>query len=85
MVRTPPRFLVSAEVELRGRFHQVIVISAMFLCGTFSITSNSRMMYAFARDGAIPGHKLFHKVDEKTKSPVRTGMPPLGYAHWFRC
>jgi len=55
----------------------------------FSITSNSRMMYAFARDGGIPGHKFFHKVDPKTKSPVRTvwlactlsfilGLPSLG-------
>jgi len=55
----------------------------------FSITSNSRMMYAFARDGGIPGHKFFHKVDPKTKSPIRTvwlactlsfilGLPSLG-------
>lgn len=55
----------------------------------FSITSNSRMMYAFARDGGIPGHRFFHKVDQKTKSPVRTvwlactlsfilGLPSLG-------
>jgi amino acid transporter len=51
---------------------QVIVIGAMFFCGTFSITSNSRMMYAFARDGAIPGHRFFHKVDVKRKSPIRT-------------
>jgi len=67
----------------------VIVIGAMFLCGTFSITSNSRMMYAFARDGGIPGHRFFHKVDVKRKSPVRAvwlactlsfllGLPSLG-------
>ena len=46
-------------------------------------------MYAFARDGGIPGHKFFHKVDPKTKSPIRTvwlactlsfilGLPSLG-------
>ena len=55
---------------------QVIVIGAMFFCGTFSVTSNSRMMYAFARDGAIPGARFFHKVDKKTQSPVRTGASP---------
>lgn len=38
----------------------------------FSVTSNSRMMYAFARDGAIP--KFFHHVDAKRQSPIRTGM-----------
>ena len=54
----------------------MIVIGAMFFCGTFSVTSNSRMMYAFARDGAIPGARFFHKVDKKTQSPVRTGASP---------
>ncbi|KAM5545481.1 hypothetical protein V8D89_000519 [Ganoderma adspersum] len=67
----------------------VVVIGAMFFCGTFSIMSNSRMMYAFARDGGIPGHAFFYKVDQKHKSPVRTvwlacilsfilGLPSLG-------
>ncbi|TFY61509.1 hypothetical protein EVJ58_g4467 [Rhodofomes roseus] len=67
----------------------VIVIGAMFWCGTFSITSNSRMMYAFARDGGIPGHKFFQQVDAKRRSPVRAiwlactlsfilGLPSLG-------
>ena len=56
---------------------QVIVIGAMFFCGTFSVTSNSRMMYAFARDGGYPGHRFFHKVDAKRKSPVRTGAFPF--------
>lgn len=30
-------------------------------------------MYAFARDGGLPGHKFFHKVDKKRQSPTRTG------------
>jgi len=65
----------------------VIVIGAMFFCGTFSITSNSRMMYAFSRDGALPS--FLHKVDDRFKSPIRTvwlaatlsfilGLPSLG-------
>ncbi|KAF9523310.1 APC amino acid permease [Crepidotus variabilis] len=67
----------------------VIVIGAMYFCGTFSITSNSRMMYAFARDGGIPGHKFLAKVSTKWRSPIRTvwlactlsfilGLPSLG-------
>jgi len=55
----------------------VIIIGAMFFCGTFSITSNSRMMYAFSRDGAIPGSKFLHKVDQRWLSPIRTV--------WFAC
>ena len=42
---------------------------------TFSITSNSRMMYAFSRDGGIPGHKFLAKVSPQWKSPIRTGAP----------
>lgn len=38
-------------------------------CGLFSMTSNSRMMFAFARDGGI--HPFFHKVDHRFRSPVR--------------
>ncbi|PPQ63649.1 hypothetical protein CVT24_004423 [Panaeolus cyanescens] len=67
----------------------VIVIGAMYFCGTFSITSNSRMMYAFARDGGIPGSKFFAQVSPQWKSPIRTvwlactlsfilGLPSLG-------
>ena len=45
---------------------------------TFSITSNSRMMYAFARDGGIPGHKFFNYVSPQWKSPIRTGELKAG-------
>lgn len=34
------------------------------------MTSNSRMMFAFARDGGIP--QIFHHVDARFRSPVRT-------------
>ncbi|KAL1726789.1 amino acid/polyamine transporter I [Schizophyllum commune] len=67
----------------------VIIIGCMYFCGTFSITSNSRMMYAFSRDGGIPGGKWFAHVDKKWRSPIRTvwlactlsfilGLPSLG-------
>jgi hypothetical protein len=52
----------------------------------FSVTSNSRMMYAFSRDGAIPGSKFLHKVDHRWRSPIRAGLsfhdstPELGIA-----
>ncbi|KIJ51165.1 hypothetical protein M422DRAFT_74174 [Sphaerobolus stellatus SS14] len=50
----------------------VVIFTCMFFAGTFSITSNSRMMYAFSRDGALPGSKFFHRVDPKRKTPIRT-------------
>ena len=50
----------------------VLILVCVWHCGLFSMTSNSRMMFAFARDGGIP--QFFHKVDERFRSPIRTGM-----------
>ncbi|XP_073301477.1 amino-acid permease BAT1 homolog isoform X2 [Primulina huaijiensis] len=47
----------------------VIVAVAIFFCGMSSITSNSRMAYAFSRDGAMPLSKLWHQVN-KQEVPV---------------
>jgi amino acid transporter len=49
------------------------VLCRCMLHRTFSVTSNSRMMFAFSRDGAIPGSKFLHKVDYRWRSPIRTG------------
>ncbi|KAI1359204.1 amino acid/polyamine transporter I [Xylaria arbuscula] len=46
-----------------------IIIICVWHCGLFSMTSNSRMMFAFARDGGI--HPFFHQVDARFKSPIR--------------
>ncbi|KAI1346071.1 amino acid/polyamine transporter I [Xylaria sp. FL0043] len=46
-----------------------LIILCVWHCGLFSMTSNSRMMFAFARDGGI--HPFFHRVDARFKSPVR--------------
>jgi len=40
-----------------------VIFGAQFFCGMSSITSNSRMIYAFSRDGAVPFHNLWHKLD----------------------
>ena len=41
------------------------------------------MMYAFSRDGAIPGSKFLHKVDKRWRSPIRTGsLRPFLFASY---
>lgn len=83
------QIIIDSAGQRPGIALMVVIVVAMFFCGTFSITSNSRMMYAFSRDGALPGSKFFHKVDIKRKSPIRTvwlactlsfilGLPSLG-------
>lgn len=42
-----------------------IVAVAVFFCGMSSLTSNSRMGYAFSRDGAMPFSAFWHKVNSQ--------------------
>ena len=39
-----------------------ICVVAQFFCLTASVTSASRMMFAFSRDRAVPGHSLWRRV-----------------------
>lgn len=47
-----------------------LIMVCVWHCGLFSMTSNSRMMFGFARDGGLP--KFFDKVDTRFRSPIRT-------------
>ncbi|KAF9163416.1 hypothetical protein BGX21_001020 [Mortierella sp. AD011] len=48
----------------------IILLLAQFFCGNASVTANSRMIYAFSRDGAMPGSKYLHRIHPTLKSPV---------------
>ncbi|MEV6931131.1 amino acid permease [Dactylosporangium sp. NPDC051485] len=54
-----------------GFYKAVIVISTVgqFFCGMSCITSMSRMTYAFSRDRAVPGWRLWSKVN-RNGTPV---------------
>jgi amino acid transporter len=54
-----------------GIFRLVLVISTVgqIFCGIASLTSCSRMMFAFSRDGVVPGHTYWAKVN-KYQVPV---------------
>ena len=45
-----------------AEFLLFICVVAQFFCLTASTTSASRMMFAFSRDGAVPGHQLWRRV-----------------------
>ncbi|HTW13447.1 MAG TPA: amino acid permease [Solirubrobacteraceae bacterium] len=49
----------------------VIFISLMgqLFCGMACVTSCSRMTFAFSRDGAVPGHRLWRRLSER-KTPT---------------
>jgi amino acid transporter len=43
----------------------LIAVIGQLFCGMSCMTSASRMMYAFSRDGAVPGSQLWSKVNDK--------------------
>jgi amino acid transporter len=93
-----PNIILNA---IGGDFAKVVlfgVIVAQFFCGMSSVTANSRMIYAFSRDGAIPGSKYWHRINPRTRTPTNSiwfavvggvllGLPSLytkaGYAVAF--
>jgi amino acid transporter len=52
-----------------AEFLLVIACVAQFFCGLASLTAASRMMFAFSRDGAVPGRELWRKVS-RNRVPV---------------
>lgn len=46
------------------------IFTVNFLCGLACLTSTSRMMFAFARDGGLPVSNMLRKVSPTLKTPV---------------
>ena len=53
-----------------GHVIAIIIAVAMWLCGLASITSMSRMWWAFARDGGMPASSLIARVHRHYRTPV---------------
>ncbi|KAF9325027.1 hypothetical protein BG006_011453 [Podila minutissima] len=47
----------------------LVILGAQFFCGSALTLASSRMVFAFARDGALPLSKHLHRLN-KDKSPV---------------
>jgi len=55
-----------------GMLLVLVVIVAQFFCGMSSVTANSRMLYAFSRDGAVPFSDFWHHVSKRVRVPIRS-------------
>ncbi|RZS89939.1 amino acid/polyamine/organocation transporter (APC superfamily) [Motilibacter rhizosphaerae] len=55
-----------------AKFLLFVIVVAQFFCGMASVTANSRMIYAFSRDGAVPGSKLWHRINPRTRTPTNS-------------
>ena len=85
----PAQIFIDALGATGGKLLLLIAIVAQLFCGMASVTANSRMIYAFSRDGALPGSSLWHKVNPRTRTPTNAiwlaaggalvlGLPYLG-------
>ncbi|HEY6497505.1 MAG TPA: amino acid permease [Trebonia sp.] len=85
----PAQIFVDALGATGGKLLLLIVIVAQLFCGMSSVTANSRMIYAFSRDGALPFSSFWHRVNPRTRTPTNAiwlaaggalilGLPYLG-------
>lgn len=73
-------FIVAIQQAMGESFGKVIlwmVTIAMWFCGLSSVTSISRMIYAFSRDKGLPFSKVWSVVSDKFRTPAR--------AIWLSC
>ena len=68
----PAQIWIDAVGQTGGMIILFIVVGAQFYCGMSSVTANSRMIYAFARDGAIPGSAIWHRINHRTRTPTNS-------------
>lgn len=47
-----------------------LILGIMMFAGIGALTAASRCTYAFARDGAIPGYRLWRKVNKRLDVPI---------------
>ncbi|GAB5589672.1 polyamine transporter tpo5 [Umbelopsis nana] len=88
------QIIVDCVGSTGGIVLMVILILACWFCGFASVTANSRMIYAFSRDGAMPGSQYWHAIHKKLQTPINAvwlsvtvaallGLPSLGNATAF--
>src|SRR3954453_12158696 len=66
----PAQIFIDAVGNTGGKLLLLIAIGAQLFCGMASVTANSRMIYAFSRDGALPASAFWHRINPRTRTPT---------------
>ncbi|MER8158842.1 amino acid permease [Streptomyces sp. NPDC094472] len=66
----PAQILIDALGTSGATAMLLIVIVAQLFCGNAEVAAASRMVFAFSRDGALPGSRLWQRVSSRTQTPV---------------
>lgn len=62
--------LTAALGERAGGFFSALAAMAMWFCGLSAVTWSSRIIYAFARDGGLPGSGFWRQVHAEHQTPA---------------
>src|ERR1700691_3787882 len=76
----PAQIFATAIGDTGAKLLLLVAIGAQLFCGMSSVTANSRMIYAFSRDGALPGSRLWHEVNKRTRTPTNAIWLAAGFA-----
>jgi amino acid permease (GABA permease) len=68
----PAQIFIDAAGRHTGELLLLICCVAQFFCGMASVTANSRMSFAFSRDHALPGSKLWAQVNPRSGTPTNS-------------
>jgi amino acid transporter len=66
----PAQIFIDAVGETGGKLLLLIAIGEQLFCGMASVTANSRMIFAFSRDGALPASAFWHRINPRTRTPT---------------
>jgi amino acid permease (GABA permease) len=68
----PAQIFIDATGHGLGTALLLIAAVAQFFCGMACVTSSSRMSFAFSRDNALPGSRLWAQVNPRTHTPTNS-------------
>ncbi|KAF9548049.1 hypothetical protein EC957_007332 [Mortierella hygrophila] len=66
-----PQIFVDCAGKTGGSILIFLIVFAGFLCGIATVAANSRMLYAFARDGGLPYSPYWTVLNKRTQMPLR--------------
>ncbi|MGW4490417.1 amino acid permease [Streptomyces sp. NPDC004376] len=66
----PAQIFLDALGVTGAKILLLVVIGAQLFCGNAEVAACSRMVFAFSRDGALPGSTYWRRLSERTRTPV---------------
>ena len=63
-------FTSAVQSKRGGSAMTAVIIWAMIFANVGLVATSSRMLWAFARERAIPGHSYVARVDQRTRLPI---------------